>query len=109
MQLGNQLSLRVNRRLALLLVFFALNVLPISSQSTTSLDDIHIQPRVMQPVTDGMAAPFALPDVGPRPMKVNVSLVLVPVTIMDGMNRLVQGLDRNSVWSRDWTATASRS
>jgi len=96
MQLGNQLSLRVNQPFASLLVFFALSVLPISGQSSTSLDDIHIQPRVMQPATDGMAAPFALPDVGPKPMKVNVSLVLVPVTIMDGMNRLVQGLDRNS-------------
>src|SRR5206468_13091606 len=59
-------------------------------------DDNHIQPREMQPAADGMAAPFAPPDVGPTPMKVNVSLVLVPVTNMDGMNRLVQGLDRNS-------------
>ncbi len=84
MQLGNQLSLRVNRPFASLLVFFALNVLQISGQSSTSLDDIHIQPRVMQPATDGMAAPFALPDVGPRPMKVNVSLVLVPVTSRRG-------------------------
>src|SRR5438094_4692355 len=43
-----------------------------------------------------MGVPFALPVVRPRPMKVDVSVVLVPVTIMDGMNRLVQGLDRNS-------------
>jgi Ca-activated chloride channel homolog len=96
MQLGNQHSLGGNRPFALLVVFFALNVLPISSQSTTSTDEVHIQPRVMQPAATGTVAPFALPEGDPKPMKVNVSLVLVPVTIMDGMNRLVQGLDRNS-------------
>lgn len=100
MQLGNQLSMRVNRRFALVLVFFALNVLQISGQSS-AIDEVHvqprlIQPRLMQPSDSGTVAPFALPEVGPKPMKVNVSLVLVPVTIMDGMNRLVQGLDRNS-------------
>src|SRR5438445_12298333 len=88
-------SLRVNRRLALLLVFFALNVLPISSQSTTSLDDVHIQPSEMQPVTDGVAAPFPPAHVVPRALTVNVSAVLEPGTITDGTNRLVQGLARN--------------
>jgi Ca-activated chloride channel homolog len=96
MQLGNQHSLGGNRPFALLVAFFALNVLPISSQSTTSTDEVHIQPRVMQPAATGTVAPFALPEGDPKPMKVKVSLVLVPVTTMDGTNRLVQGLGRNS-------------
>ena len=34
-------------------------------------------------------------DSGSKPMKVNVDLVLVPVTILDGMNRLIRGLGKN--------------
>jgi Ca-activated chloride channel homolog len=39
---------------------------------------------------------MGIPDGGNRPLKVNVNLVLVPVTITDGMNRLVRGLGRDS-------------
>jgi Ca-activated chloride channel family protein len=99
MQLGNQLSLRVNGAFALLLVVLVIGVPPVSSQSAT--DEVHIQPRMMLPATNGTSTngdldPIAVSEAGPKPMKVNVNLVLVPVTIMDGMNRLVQGLDRNS-------------
>jgi len=99
MQLGNQLSLRVNRAFALLLVVLVISVPPVSSQS--AIDEVHIQPRMMLPATNGTSTngamdPIAVSESGPKPMKVNVNLVLVPVTIMDGMNRLVQGLDRNS-------------
>ena len=41
---------------------------------------------------------MGIPDGGNRPVKVNVNLVLVPVTITDGMNRLV----------RAWAETAFR-
>jgi Ca-activated chloride channel family protein len=96
MQLGNQLSLRVNRAFAILLVFFLVHVLPSRAQNSTTIDEVHIQPRVMQPFTNGTMVSGSVPEAGPKAMKVNVNLVLVPVTITDGMNRLVQGLDRNS-------------
>ena len=57
---------------------------------------IHIQPRVENPVPD--------PDDGidpalrthTRPLKVDVNLVLIPVTITDPMNRLVTGLEKDN-------------
>jgi len=58
-------------------------------------DDVHIQPRAHP------AAPKE-PDIDPafkthtKPMKVQVDMVLVPVTITDPLNRLVTGLDRDN-------------
>jgi Ca-activated chloride channel family protein len=57
---------------------------------------VHVAPRV-EP-----AKPNPLDSVDPslrthtRPMKVDVSLVLIPVTITDPMNRLVTGLDKEN-------------
>ncbi len=62
-----------------------------------SVDDVHISPRVAPP-----AKPDIMDTVDPslrthtKPMKVDVSLVLVPVTITDPMNRLVTGLDKDN-------------
>jgi len=61
-----------------------------------SIEDVHVAPRV-EP-----AKPNPLDSVDPslrthtRPMKVDVSLVLIPVTITDPMNRLVTGLDKEN-------------
>ena len=69
------------------------SVLPLLAQ--TSTEDVHIQPRVQPP------APKE-PDIDPalkthtRPIKVDVDMVLVPVTITDPLNRLVTGLDREN-------------
>ncbi|HKT88653.1 MAG TPA: VWA domain-containing protein [Candidatus Sulfotelmatobacter sp.] len=72
-----------------------------ASAQTTDVNDIHVQPRevekpkdppkpeIMASTTDGMKAHV-------RPLKVNVDLVLVPVTITDPMNRLVTGLDKEN-------------
>jgi Ca-activated chloride channel family protein len=69
---------------------------------TTDVNDVHIQPRevekpkedakpnlVASTTKDGMTAHI-------RPMKVDVDLVLVPVTITDPMNRLVTGLEKDN-------------
>lgn len=54
------------------------------------IDDVHITPRKQpQPVTEDPAL-----NTGTRPMKVNVNVVLVPVTVTDEMDRLVTGLDK---------------
>jgi Ca-activated chloride channel family protein len=59
-----------------------------------SAEDVHIQPRP--------PAASKQPDIDPalkshsKPLRVDVELVLVPVTITDPMNRLVTGLDREN-------------
>jgi Ca-activated chloride channel family protein len=74
----------------------ALACLAVNSAAQVSIEDVHVAPRV-EP-----AKPNPLDSVDPslrthtRPMKVDVSLVLIPVTITDPMNRLVTGLDREN-------------
>jgi Ca-activated chloride channel family protein len=62
-----------------------------------SIDDVHIQPRV-DPDKSKLAD--NINDVSlkthTKPLKVDVNLVLVPVTITDPMNRLVTGLDKEN-------------
>ncbi len=64
--------------------------------SAQTVDDVHIAPRIPPPVADPMN------DVDPslkgagKPLKVDVDLVLVPVTITDPMNRTVTGLDKEN-------------
>jgi len=90
------LAVRILRRPALLssVLFLAWMTPCVCAQS--EIDEVHIQPRVQAPNANQAAAAFTAFDSGSKPMRVNVDLVLVPVTIMDGMNRLVKGLDRNN-------------
>jgi Ca-activated chloride channel homolog len=81
----------------------------------TDVNDVHIQPREVEKPAD--ATPTPKPDLvssNPdlmssatatttsglsarvRPLKVDVDLVLVPVTITDPMNRLVTGLEKEN-------------
>ena len=61
----------------------------------TLTEDVHVQPRVQPPAPK-------VPELDPafnthtKPYKVDVDLVLVPVTITDPLNRLVTGLDREN-------------
>ena len=88
---GNRFSAWV--LLAILLVLSACFVLPLAAQNSS--EDVHIQPRIQTP-------PAPEPQGDPslrthtKPYKVDVNLVLVPVTITDPMNRLVTGLDRDN-------------
>jgi len=77
-------------------VTIALTSLVAVSLAQVSIEDVHVAPRV-EP-----AKPNPLDSVDPafrthtKPMKVDVSMVLVPVTITDPMNRLVTGLDKEN-------------
>jgi Ca-activated chloride channel homolog len=88
---GKQFSARLS--FAVILVFAACAAFPLRAQN--SKEDVHIQPRVQA------AAPKE-PDIDPafkthtKPYKVDVDMVLVPVTITDPLNRLVTGLDRDN-------------
>jgi len=101
-------TLRSELRFALLIV--ACLGLPAFSQ--TDVNDVHIQPREVQPKDAAKDASKDVPaGTSPnlisttsttgltthvRPLKVAVDLVLVPVTITDPMNRLVTGLDKEN-------------
>ena len=72
------------RRAKVLTAFVIAFFLPYTANAQSSLDDVHITPRV--------AAPAANTSGHEAAIRVNASLVLVPVTIVDGMNRVVTGL-----------------
>jgi Ca-activated chloride channel family protein len=79
----------------LLLAGVALAALPARAQS--EMDNAHVQPR---PAPTQAAVKET--DIDPslkthtKPIKVDVDLVLIPVTITDPMNRLVTGLDQEN-------------
>ena len=62
-----------------------------------STDDVHVRPRI-EPSHADPKSDIIDPSLRThtKPMKVDVNLVLVPVTITDPMNRLVTGLDKNN-------------
>jgi len=67
------------------------------ARAQTSIDDVHVTPRIDPP------KPEALTEIidpslktHTKPVRVDVSLVLVPVTITDPLNRLVTGLDKEN-------------
>jgi Ca-activated chloride channel homolog len=57
-------------------------------------DDVHVAPRVEPPVKPLVEDPALRTST--KPIKRDVDLVLVPVTITDPLNRLVTGLDRDN-------------
>jgi Ca-activated chloride channel family protein len=61
-----------------------------------SIDDVHVTPRVAPAKPDAMDNLDPTLKTHTKPVKVDVSLVLVPVTITDPMNRLVTGLDKEN-------------
>jgi Ca-activated chloride channel family protein len=90
----------IGTSLALVLCGFVCLGLPAWAQ--TDVNDVHVQPRELEkPITppksdlvetttaNGLSAHV-------RPLKVDVDLVLVPVTITDPMNRLVTGLEKEN-------------
>jgi Ca-activated chloride channel family protein len=76
-----------------LLVFALCSALPLLAQIST--DDVHVQPRVQpSPPTESANDPTLKTNT--KPLKVDVNMVLVSVTITDPLNRLVTGLDREN-------------
>ena len=84
MQPGQQLLLSVG----FVAVAMISNLQPALAQS--AIDEIHIQPRV-QPSQPDNTNPLAKNASGT--IRKNVELVLVPVTVTDGSNRIITGLD----------------
>ncbi len=63
--------------------------------SQTNLDQVHITPQTITATKSPSESGPSL-DAAARPLKVNVDLVLVPVTITDPLNRPVLGLDQEN-------------
>jgi Ca-activated chloride channel family protein len=61
----------------------------------TDFNEVHVLPRFVAPPTDA-ATPLASLGTNLTLIKKDVSLVTVPVTITDEMERLVLGLDKNN-------------
>jgi Ca-activated chloride channel family protein len=85
-------------RLWLSLSLFVFACLSVPAFGQTDVNDVHVLPREVDkppapPKPDLLASTSAL-STHVHPLKVDVDLVLVPVTITDPMNRLVTGLDR---------------
>src|SRR5437868_12220154 len=71
------------------------------AQGTGDITDVHITPRAKAEPASAVAGPdVSTPSIGlkttDRRIKVDVNLVLVPVTVTDPMNRLVTGLEREN-------------
>jgi Ca-activated chloride channel homolog len=67
----------------------------------TDVNDVHVLPREVEkpkeaPKPDLVASTTSGLSAHVRPLKVDVDLVLVPVTITDPMNRLVTGLEKEN-------------
>jgi Ca-activated chloride channel family protein len=71
-------------------------VSPLGAQ--TDINDVHVSPRELEKRKDVPKQEVANPGLTThvRPLKVDVDLVLVPVTVTDPMNRLVTGLDKEN-------------
>ena len=68
----------------------------IAAWAQSSIDDVHIASRI-EPAAS-KSADLIDPSLRThtKPLKVNVDMVLVPVTVTDPMNRLVTGLDKDN-------------
>jgi Ca-activated chloride channel family protein len=90
-------------QLLCILAVLLLSASALVAQGTGDITDVHIAPRTQPAATaaSAVAAPdVTAPSVGlktaGRPLKVDVNLVLVPVTVTDPMNRLVTGLEKEN-------------
>ena len=89
----DKVGVSARRVVVLGLLVLACNSVLVLAQNST--EDVHIQPRIQPPVPKE-------PEIDPalrthtKPFKVDVHMVLVPVTITDPMNRLVTGLDKDN-------------
>jgi len=81
-------------------IFIALTAFLLGSAwAQVSIDDVHVAPRVAPSNGGGTEGGLSIDPAlktHTKPMKVDVNLVLVPVTITDPMNRLVTGLDKEN-------------
>ncbi len=90
------------RLLAIFLIISCVLALPAPTLfAQTTVDDVHVPAREVAKSAPAVEVPqqdLVSPNLTThvRPLKVDVDLVLVPVTITDPMNRLVTGLEKDN-------------
>lgn len=77
-------------------IFLIFVLLPGSARAQSPVDDVHVSPRIQPPPAVEKQIMDPSLRTHTKPLKVDVDLVLVPVTITDPMNRLVTGLDKEN-------------
>ena len=84
----------------LLLPLAGFTCLTLTAFAQTDVNDVHVQPREIEkpkvPPKENVVSTKDGLTTRVRPLKVDVDLVLVPVTITDPMNRLVTGLEKEN-------------
>jgi Ca-activated chloride channel family protein len=68
----------------------------LAQEGPAPVDDVHVNPRIQPPPANEKEIMDPSLRTHTKPLKVDVDLVLVPVTITDPMNRLVTGLDKEN-------------
>ena len=85
---------------SLLLAFVGFVCLTQATFAQTDVNDVHVQKREVEkpkePPKENVVSTKDGLTTRVRPLKVDVDLVLVPVTITDPMNRLVTGLEKDN-------------
>ncbi len=79
-----------------ILFFLAVILIAPTVRAQSPVDDVHVSPRIQPPPPAEKAIMDPSLRTHTKPLKVDVDLVLVPVTITDPMNRLVTGLDKEN-------------
>jgi Ca-activated chloride channel homolog len=78
-------------------MLFAACGLGLASWAQVPIEDVHVTPRVEQaPTKNNQTAENPSLETHTKPIKVTVNLVLIPVSIVDPMNRQVTGLDKQN-------------
>ena len=72
-----------------------------AARAQSDVNDVHVVPRELEkpkeaPKQDDLVGSTPSLSAHVRPLKVDVDLVLVPVTVTDPLNRLVTGLDKEN-------------
>ena len=93
---GNQFS----PLLFLILVIFFASHFATTALAQNSLDEVHVIPNSSSSRLSPFGIDRSLPATA-KPIKVNVDLVLVPVTVTDPMDRIVTGLEREDFEIQD--------
>ncbi|HXJ86973.1 MAG TPA: VWA domain-containing protein [Candidatus Binatia bacterium] len=95
-----QKSLVPSALVSLLVVLAGFLALGHSAVAQTDVNDIHVKAREVEkpkdPPKENIVSSKDGLNAHVRPLKVDVDLVLVPVTITDPMNRLVTGLEKDN-------------
>ena len=86
---------RIEPPLSAQLALLAAFVLLLSSLAAAQHDDVHIQPRIAAEAAPNLPIDPSL-KTHTKPLRSDVDLILVPVTVTDPMDRLVTGLEKTN-------------